>query len=64
MPAEARDVRCSAAGVIGRCVPCGCWESNFGPLKEHYVFLTAEPLLQLVGVFIGRHIDAGHYLED
>jgi hypothetical protein len=26
--------------------PCGCWDLNSGPLKEHSVLLTAEPSLQ------------------
>lgn len=25
--------------------PCGCWESNPGPLQEQQVLLTAEQLL-------------------
>jgi hypothetical protein len=28
--------------------PCGCWESNPGPLEEQPVLLTAEPSLQLL----------------
>ena len=24
--------------------PCGCWESNSGPLEEQAMLLTAEPL--------------------
>ena len=29
--------------------PCGCWESNLGPLEEHPVFLTAgESFLQSI----------------
>jgi hypothetical protein len=26
--------------------PCGCWESNLGPLEEHPVLLVSEPSLQ------------------
>ena len=26
-------------------LPCGCWESNPGPLEEQPVFLTVEPSL-------------------
>ena len=26
--------------------PCGCWDSNTGPLGNHQVFLTSEPSLQ------------------
>jgi hypothetical protein len=26
--------------------PCGCWESNSGPLEELSVLLTTEPSLQ------------------
>jgi len=26
--------------------PCGCWESNSGPLEEQSVLLTAKPALQ------------------
>lgn len=28
-------------------LPCGCCDSNSGPLEEHPVPLTAEPSLQL-----------------
>ena len=27
--------------------PCGCWESNSGPLEDQTVLLTTEPSLQL-----------------
>ncbi|ERE84501.1 E3 ubiquitin-protein ligase [Cricetulus griseus] len=34
-------------GVIDSCeLPCGCWESNPGPLQEQQVLLTMGPSLQ------------------
>ena len=42
-----KDIRSPETGVTESCeLPCGCWESNPGPLKEQAVFLTAEPSLQ------------------
>jgi hypothetical protein len=32
--------------------PCGCWELNLGPLKDQIVFLTAEPSLQPLPLFV------------
>ena len=33
-------------GVTDNCKsPCGCWESNLGPLVEQPVLLAAEPSL-------------------
>ena len=47
VPMEARDggsVRSPGTGVIDGCEPpCGCWESNLGPLEEQQMLLTAEP---------------------
>ena len=48
-------VRAHETGVTDGCEPpCGYWELNRGPLKDHYVFLTSEPSLQLLkqSVFI------------
>lgn len=40
---EEEGVRSPATEVTdGPEPPCGCWESNLGPLQEQ-VFLTAEP---------------------
>ena len=32
--------------------PCGCWESNSGPLEERLVLLTSEHLSSPVFIFI------------
>jgi hypothetical protein len=32
--------------MVGCEPPCGCWDSNSGPLEEQSVLLTAEPSLQ------------------
>ena len=42
---NAEHVRTSEA-EDGSQPPCGCWESNLGPLQEQLALLTAEPYLQ------------------
>ena len=42
-----KDSGSPASGVTDGCeLPCGCWESNPGPLEEQPVLLTTEPALQ------------------
>jgi hypothetical protein len=37
--------------------PCGCWESNSGPLEGQSVLITAEPSLQLqLGYLVFAHV--------
>lgn len=37
-------------GITDSCeLPCGCWESNLGPLEEQSMLLTTEPSFQLQG---------------
>jgi hypothetical protein len=41
---EAReDVRSSKTTVTDGEPPCGCWESNLGPLEEQSVLSTTDP---------------------
>lgn len=41
-------VQSGGTGVTDGCeLPCGCWESNPGPLEKQPVLLTAAPSLQL-----------------
>jgi hypothetical protein len=45
------DISVPGTGVIdGFELPCGCWESNSGPLQEQLVLLTIEPSLSLVPI--------------
>lgn len=42
-----KDIRPPETGVTDSCkLPCGCWESNQGPIEEHPELLTSEPFLQ------------------
>lgn len=34
------------AAILGCEPPCGCWESNLGPLREHPMLQTTESVLQ------------------
>jgi hypothetical protein len=42
------EVRSPGSGIREGCEPCGCWESNLGPLQEPWVLLTTEPSLVLL----------------
>ena len=43
--------RSPGTGAMDSCErPCGCWESNLGPLEEQPVLLTVEPSPQPVNV--------------
>jgi hypothetical protein len=53
---ERKEHQIPGTGATDGCeLPCGCWELNLGPLKEHLVLLTAEPPLQPQYVHIYKH---------
>jgi E3 ubiquitin-protein ligase NEDD4 len=46
-------IRCPGTGFTDSCeLPCGCLESNPGPLGGQLVLLTAGPSLWLPGIFL------------
>jgi hypothetical protein len=53
-------------GYIDGELPCSCWKSNLGPLKEQPLLLTAEPSLQLLSfkmIAIPVDVQSNHFFQ-
>lgn len=59
-----KGVRAPGTGVTHDCEPpCGCWDSNPGPLEEQLVLLTTEPSLQPQGLSLLYSVRPCYYLH-